>query len=105
METQWESICKRCGKCCYHKIIYRDILYYTDIPCKYLDPDTMKCRVYSARQQVNPECATLTPAVVASGVLPSECAYLQYCATSNGATHHIDELPARLQRRLMRELD
>ncbi|MFA6687656.1 MAG: hypothetical protein WCS16_09310 [Desulfuromonas sp.] len=64
----------------------------------------MKCQVYPQRQQVNPECALLTPALVQSGVLPPECAYLQHCASNKCAQRHISELSQHLQRRLLRYL-
>lgn len=104
MDTHWESICRRCGRCCYQKIIYRNILYYTDIPCVYLDQNRMECKIYSQRQEINSECALLTPALVQSGVLPPECAYLKNCGSSKGAGQHISKLPQRLQRRLLRHL-
>ncbi|MCA1796180.1 MAG: hypothetical protein LC645_01325 [Geobacteraceae bacterium] len=104
MDSHWEAICRRCGRCCYHKIIYRQALYYTDIPCAYLDQNSGECQIYSQRQKINPECAMLTPALVQSGVLPAGCAYLQYCGSSRGAEQHISELPTRLQRRLLRHL-
>lgn len=70
----------------------------------HLDQSSGKCRVYSQRQKLNPECTLLTPALVQAGVLPSGCAYLQHCGSCRGARQHISELPPRLQRRLLRYL-
>jgi uncharacterized cysteine cluster protein YcgN (CxxCxxCC family) len=64
----------------------------------------MECQVYSQRNNVNPECALLTPALVRSGVLPPGCAYLQYCKSDDMADRHISELSPRVQRRLLRQL-
>lgn len=64
----------------------------------------MECQVYFQRQNVNPECAMLTPDLVQSGVLPPECAYLEYYGLRGGAGQHITVLPPRLQRRLLRHL-
>lgn len=73
----WESVCKRCGRCCYEKIEYQGGYYLTDIPCNFLDTKTNECRVYSQRCELRQGCAALTPQIVAMGVLPKECAYVQ----------------------------
>ncbi|MDD2557395.1 MAG: hypothetical protein PHH87_03795 [Desulfuromonas sp.] len=102
--AEWEKVCRRCGRCCYHKILNRDVVYSTDVPCVFLNLDTMECSIYPNRNVVNPQCAILTPDIVCSGALPPECAYLQVLKCDMCANHHITELPAPLQRRLMRHL-
>jgi uncharacterized cysteine cluster protein YcgN (CxxCxxCC family) len=72
----WEARCRRCGRCCYEKIEFEGEVYYTDIPCEMLDPQTRLCRVYAARQTVRPGCVPLTPRLVRRGLLPPDCPYV-----------------------------
>jgi len=74
--TAWESLCERCGRCCYEKYEYRGQFFYTKTPCKYLDLESRHCRVYYHRQEKQPECTCLTPELVRSGVLPADCPYV-----------------------------
>ncbi|MDY0212959.1 MAG: hypothetical protein RBR06_08135 [Desulfuromonadaceae bacterium] len=104
LNADWEAVCRRCGRCCYHKVLYRKIVYSTNIPCTFLNLDTMECSIYPNRNMINPQCAILTPKLVRSGALPPGCAYLQALECDACASHHITELPASLQRRLMRHL-
>lgn len=73
----WESICKRCGRCCYEKIDFEGRIYYTDLPCEYLEADTNHCRVYSNRETARPGCVKLTTGNVAGGFLPADCPYVK----------------------------
>lgn len=73
----WENRCRRCGRCCYEKIDYQGEIYYTDIPCNHLDPATRLCTVYSERHRLRPGCVPLTPKIVAAGILPADCPYVQ----------------------------
>ncbi len=75
--TAWEEICDRCGRCCYEKYEYRGKVFYTDTPCKYLDVKTKLCRIYNNRKKIHPECAQLTPELVAAGILPDDCPYVK----------------------------
>ncbi|MBN2644129.1 MAG: hypothetical protein JXR59_01495 [Desulfuromonadaceae bacterium] len=71
-----ESVCQRCGRCCYEKIVDRGVIYYTNIPCPYLDAKTRLCTIYERRQQVRPDCAVISRAIVEMGVLPADCPYV-----------------------------
>jgi uncharacterized cysteine cluster protein YcgN (CxxCxxCC family) len=73
---KWESLCERCGRCCYEKYEYRGQFFYTKTPCEFLDRQSLHCRVYPERQEKQPECAHLTPELVQSGVLPDDCPYV-----------------------------
>lgn len=76
---QWESLCDGCGKCCLHKLQddEDDTVYYTDVACRYLEPDTACCSDYGNRLRNVPECLNLTPSVLAESYwwLPASCAY------------------------------
>ena len=73
----WESVCRRCGRCCYEKIECEEVVYITNVPCEYLDLETKMCRVYSHRDTTRPGCVRLTPMNINSGLLPPDCAYVE----------------------------
>ena len=77
---EWESICRRCGKCCYEKVdLGAGEIIYTKEPCAYLDTTTNLCKVYENRQIEEPDCIELTESIVRSlNWLPPDCAYVEY---------------------------
>ena len=75
-EKDWESICSKCGRCCYEKIDFEGKIYYTELPCEFLDTKTKMCRVYAERDSKRPGCVRLTPEYVKSGFLPADCPYV-----------------------------
>jgi uncharacterized cysteine cluster protein YcgN (CxxCxxCC family) len=77
--TEWEAACCRCGRCCYEKIDFEGRIYYTDIPCQFLDTTTNLCRVYAERDIRRPGCARLTSENIAKGFLPADCPYVDGC--------------------------
>ena len=75
--TEWEAVCARCGQCCHEKIDFEGRIYYTALPCEFLDPDTRRCTVYDQRETARPGCVKLTPETVAKGFLPANCPYVK----------------------------
>ena len=73
---KWESVCTRCGRCCYEKIGFEGRIYYTGLPCEHLDPGTMRCQVYDQRDKKRPGCVRLTSENIKKGFLPADCAYV-----------------------------
>jgi uncharacterized cysteine cluster protein YcgN (CxxCxxCC family) len=73
----WESVCARCGRCCYEKVDFEGRIYYTELPCEYLDRTTMLCKVYEARETERPGCVKLDPEKVRKGFLPADCPYVK----------------------------
>jgi uncharacterized cysteine cluster protein YcgN (CxxCxxCC family) len=73
---KWESICMRCGRCCYEKVDYEGQIYYTEEPCEYLDPETKLCQVYSERDVKRPGCVRLNNEILKKGVMPADCPYV-----------------------------
>jgi uncharacterized cysteine cluster protein YcgN (CxxCxxCC family) len=75
---EWESLCDGCGRCCLNKIEYEDTgeIAWTDVACRLLDQTTCRCRDYTHRHAVVPDCLALTADNVARlKWLPSTCAY------------------------------
>ncbi len=62
---KWESICKRCGTCCFEKLEDESgTIFFTRIPCRYLDVVTRECRIYDRRFEIYPDCIQLTEELV-----------------------------------------
>jgi len=75
---QWDALCDGCGLCCLVKLEDEEdgALYFTDVVCRQLHPDTARCRVYARRSQEVPECLILKPeASLPTRWLPETCAY------------------------------
>ena len=74
---EWESRCRRCGRCCYEKIEFEGEVYYTDVPCERLDQKTRLCSVYPDRKRMRRGCVPLTPRNIRKGILPGDCPYVK----------------------------
>lgn len=77
-EPEWEALCDGCGKCCLHKLIDDDTdeLYYTDVACKLLDTEAVRCQDYSNRHEQVPGCLAFNAGNVPELYwLPQTCAY------------------------------
>jgi len=75
-DAEWESLCRRCGRCCYEKVDYRGEVFYTDVPCEHLDLGTRLCNIYEERTRRRPGCLRLTRKHLARGLLPGDCPYV-----------------------------
>lgn len=75
---EWESLCDGCGKCCLAKLEDEDSaeIYWTSVGCRLFDAGSCRCKDYSNRLALVPDCVELTPQKVRSLTwLPSSCAY------------------------------
>ena len=75
----WESICSRCGLCCYVRRLTPAGLYVdTHAPCRFLDERTRLCTVYERRFRVCSDCKKVTILhALFSPYLPESCAYVR----------------------------
>ena len=77
-QSEWESLCDGCGKCCLLKVEYEDSgeILPTSVACRLLDRETCRCTNYPERKTHVPDCIVLTCAEIATlSWLPSTCAY------------------------------
>ena len=70
-----EALCRRCGKCCYRKIIIGRTVAITPFPCEHLDTETSACTVYARRHEVNPRCLSV-PEGLKRSAFPADCPYV-----------------------------
>lgn len=94
-----EALCRRCGRCCFHKLLIGDTVVYTDVPCPYLDIDSRLCRVYEKRHEVNPDCLTVEEGIK-RGVFPADCPYVKGLA---GYRAPIEDTDPELLKKLLAE--
>jgi uncharacterized cysteine cluster protein YcgN (CxxCxxCC family) len=78
-DSEWESLCDGCGRCCLVKLEDADDssrTYFTDVGCELLDGQTCRCSDYAHRTKKVTDCVRLTPRNVRKIVwLPPTCAY------------------------------
>ena len=62
-ETEWESLCDGCARCCLLKLEDEDTgeIYTTRLACRLLDLGTCRCSHYEDRQKHVPDCVSITP--------------------------------------------
>ena len=75
-ETQWESLCDGCGRCCLTKAWQNGEVLHTRVACRLMDIKTACCTDYDHRQHKVRECIKLVPGNVGHPLLPRTCAYL-----------------------------
>ena len=73
----WESMCRRCGLCCFEKLEDENgTVFFTSTPCRYLDVVSRECRIYERRFAINPKCIKLTPDLIRKlNWLHDQCGY------------------------------
>jgi uncharacterized cysteine cluster protein YcgN (CxxCxxCC family) len=78
-DSEWESLCDGCGKCCLNKLEEEDTdrTFYTDVGCRLLDGETCRCRDYEHRREQVKDCVRLTPRNLKTiSWLPPSCGYV-----------------------------
>jgi uncharacterized cysteine cluster protein YcgN (CxxCxxCC family) len=78
-DSEWESLCDGCGRCCLVKLEDADDprrTFFTDVGCKLLDPQSCQCQDYRNRTRKVHDCVKLTPRNINRIVwLPPTCGY------------------------------
>ena len=74
-EAAHETLCKRCGRCCYHKLIIDDLVIALKNPCIHLNTDTNLCTIYENRFEINPGCLNIERGI-ARRAFPEDCPYV-----------------------------
>ena len=76
-ESEWESLCDGCGKCCLHKLEDEDTgrVHLTMVACRLLELESCRCQRYDKRHRFVPACVRVRPETVATLMLPASCAY------------------------------
>lgn len=76
-DTEWDSRCKQCGRCCFEKIEdERGNIFYTQTACRFLDVISRECKIFERRFEICPSCVKLTPELVSTlRWLPRDCGY------------------------------
>jgi uncharacterized cysteine cluster protein YcgN (CxxCxxCC family) len=75
---EWESLCDGCGKCCVVLLqdADDDTVHRTNVACKLLDLEAVRCSDYANRHTRVPSCVRLTPDNIADlDWMPDTCAY------------------------------
>jgi uncharacterized protein len=79
-DSEWESLCDGCGRCCLNKLEEEesaDKTYYTDVGCRLLDGHSCRCSDYQHRLDLVEDCVRLTPESLKTiKWLPPSCAYV-----------------------------
>lgn len=75
-----ESLCLRCGRCCYSAIKVKDrMVMLKDLPCRFLtyDPEgKAACRVYETRELTG-WCNRINVASIRKELFPPDCPYMK----------------------------
>jgi len=77
-EAEWESLCSRCGICCFQRITdpKTGASHYTSIRCRHLNAATLQCDAYENRFDINCSCEKVTPENIRGlKQLPDSCGY------------------------------
>ena len=97
-DSEWESLCDGCGRCCLVKLEDADDYrrtYFTDVGCKLLDGQTCRCTDYAKRSEKVRDCVTLSTRNINRIVwLPPTCGYVLVAKGKDLIAQRIKEIAA-----------
>ncbi len=76
----WDSLCNRCGKCCYIRSVdsKKNVIIHYNCPCENLDTKTNLCKIYNERLRKCNHCGKVNLfTALFNPTLPNDCAYVQ----------------------------
>ena len=82
-DSEWESLCDGCGRCCLQKLEDEDTreIRFTRVACRLLDSETCGCSDYTNRMEKVVDCLSIKPLTEQKlGWLPDSCAYKKLSA-------------------------
>lgn len=85
-----EDLCKRCGRCCYHKLIVGSVVIALDDPCRYLDVTAKTCTIYEKRFEINPRCLSVSQGI-RKRVFPDDCPYVTHLKHYQGPLYGLSK--------------
>ncbi len=87
LPDEWESLCKQCGLCCLEKTLEEDgTIVVHDASCRFMDLNTLLCKIYEFRFQACSDCLPVTKENIADLVwLPDSCGYVEYMNKRHGS--------------------
>jgi uncharacterized cysteine cluster protein YcgN (CxxCxxCC family) len=77
-QSEWESLCDGCGKCCLNKIINDETeeLHFTNVACHLLHTKSCQCKKYTQRFKLVKDCVKVSLEDIDQfNWLPASCAY------------------------------
>ena len=77
-DSEWESLCDGCGRCCLQKLEDEDTgqIHFTRVSCRLLDISSCRCSDYENRFSKVPDCLSVRPITAEKlSWLPETCAY------------------------------
>jgi len=100
-----ESLCKRCGKCCYQGfVVCGYYIMIPELPCEYLVPDGnghMICKEYENRGEID-WCNYVNARTIRQGLFPPDCVYVRGVINYHGKILPPGDQEERIRKALLR---
>ena len=74
--SEGDDLCLKCGRCCRRKFLVGHEVVFSDVYCKFLDPDTKLCTIFEERFVGAPHCLNRQQTIDAE-FFPNDCPYVK----------------------------